>query len=72
MDEFQDLKTGDRVTVPGWVDGYGIDHSGTITEIELCCDVPLITVMYDKPDCEGRRGNVVRINQIDKKSIKWN
>ena len=62
---FQKFKTGDRVIVPGWVDGYGVDHSGTIIEVKLwfrdtCGEHFLYTVRYDRPDCEGRRLTVVQ------------
>ena len=61
-----DPAIGDRVIVPAWVDGYGKDHTGTISEILKCCDVVSYSVMYDTPNERGETGKVVSINHIRK------
>ena len=54
----------DKVIVPAWVQGYGEDKEGYISEIETCLDRVLYTVKFDAPDCQGGTCIVVLENQL--------
>jgi hypothetical protein len=54
-----EIKEFDRVIIPAWVDGYGEDRSGTVTEVQTFMGRKIITVRYDRPDPNGAMGNVV-------------
>ena len=60
------IKENDRVIIPAWVDGFGEDKTGSVTEIETFMDTILITVKYDIPDFLGRMIKVVHENQLIK------
>jgi hypothetical protein len=60
------IKEGNKVMIPAFVDGFGEDRSGRVTEVETFMGRTLVTVRYDKPDPNGRMGNVVYEHQVIK------
>lgn len=58
------MKKGDKVIVPAIVNGYGIDITGFVTEIEIVMGRKLITVSYLNSDPAGRLGGCFFENQI--------
>ena len=58
------IKVTNRVILPAYVDGFGEDRSGTVTEVKPCFGRTLVTVKYDKPDPDGRMGIVVYEHQV--------
>jgi hypothetical protein len=60
------IKVSDRVILPAYVDGFGEDRSGRITEIRAVMGRNLVTVQYDHPDAYGRMGIVVYEHQVIK------
>jgi hypothetical protein len=60
------IREFDRVVLPAWVDGFGEDRSGRVTEVRTFMGRTLITVKYDRPDPNGRTGIVVYEHQAIK------
>ena len=58
------IKVNDKVIMPAWVDGFGEDRSGTVTEVKPFFGRTLVSLRYDYPDPNGRMGIVVYEHQV--------
>lgn len=54
------IKAGDKVIVPGEINGYGRDLQAMVTEIEKFAGSVLVTVVFTEPcpEAYGRNGGV--------------
>lgn len=61
------IKVGDIVTVPGTVNGYGVDIRSEVEMIEECLGYVLVSVRYIEPHEVGfRRGTTCHDFQLIK------